>query len=61
MGIIDDLLANPGTYIGIDREPEREGEAAARIVVTVLPVAVALPSTTRRSTPATPGSDPRSR
>ena len=37
MGIIDDLLANPGTYIGIDREPEREGEAAARIVVAVLP------------------------
>jgi hypothetical protein len=37
MGIIDDLLANPGTYIGIDRDPGGRGEAAARIVVTPLP------------------------
>jgi hypothetical protein len=37
MGIIDDLLANPGTYIGVDRDTRGRGEAAARIVVTVLP------------------------
>jgi hypothetical protein len=37
MGIIDDLLANPGTYIGIDRDPDGRGESAARIVVTPLP------------------------
>ena len=34
MGIVEDLLANPGTYVGIDRG---HGDAAARIVVTPLP------------------------
>ncbi len=37
MGIIDDLLANPGVYIGVDRDTEGRGEAAAKIVVTPLP------------------------
>jgi hypothetical protein len=33
MGIVDDLLAHPGTYLGVD---SREG-AVAKIVVTPLP------------------------
>ena len=37
MGIVDDLLANPGTYLGIDHETERGGSSAAKIVVTPLP------------------------
>jgi len=37
MGIIDDLLANPGTYLGIDREPGRGSESAAKLVITPLP------------------------
>jgi len=39
MGIIDDLLAHPGTYIGIDRDTEGRGSgsAAAKIVVSRLP------------------------
>ena len=37
MGIIDDLLANPGVYIGIDHDTGGHGEAAAKIVVTPLP------------------------
>jgi len=36
MSIVDDLLANPGTYIGIDNET-RGGASAAKIVVTPLP------------------------
>jgi hypothetical protein len=37
MGIVDDLLQQPGLYIGIDRDTGGHGEAAARIVVTPLP------------------------
>src|SRR5438874_932792 len=37
MGIVDDLLANPGTYLGIDREIQRGGDSAAKIVITPLP------------------------
>jgi hypothetical protein len=41
MAIIDDLLANPGVYLGLGRDPgDQRGEArtqAARIVVTPLP------------------------
>ena len=37
MGIVDDLLANPGIYLGIDRETERGGDSAAKIVVAPLP------------------------
>jgi len=37
MSIVDDLVANTGTYIGIDRETERGGASAARIVITALP------------------------
>lgn len=37
MGIVDDLLAHPGTYLGVDRDTRGRGEAAAKIVVTPLP------------------------
>ena len=37
MGIVDDLLKNPGLYLGIDRDTAGRGEAAARILVTALP------------------------
>jgi hypothetical protein len=36
MSIVDLLLANPGTYLGIDRSG-RGGDNAAKIVVTPLP------------------------
>ena len=37
MGIIEDLLANPGVYLGIDHDTQGRGESAAKIVVTPLP------------------------
>ena len=37
MGIVDDLLANPGLYVGKDHVVGRDLVGAARIVVTVLP------------------------
>jgi len=37
MGIIDDLLAHPGTYLGVDRDTRGQGASAAKIVVTALP------------------------
>jgi hypothetical protein len=37
MGIVDDLLQNPGFYLGIDKDTAGRGEAAARIVVAPLP------------------------
>lgn len=37
MSIVDDLLQNPGTYIGIDTDTGGHGQAAARIVITRLP------------------------
>lgn len=37
MGIVDDLLQNPGLYLGIDHDTAGRGEAAARILVTPLP------------------------
>jgi len=37
MSIVDDLLANPGLYIGIDDAVARNTKGAARIVVTPLP------------------------
>jgi hypothetical protein len=35
--IVDDLLACPGVYLGIDLDAESEGRGAARLVVTPLP------------------------
>jgi hypothetical protein len=37
MTIVDDLLAHPGTYIGIDTSPRSDVQGAARMVVTPLP------------------------
>jgi hypothetical protein len=37
MGIVEDLLANPGVYLGIDHDTAGRGSAAAKIVVTPLP------------------------
>jgi hypothetical protein len=37
MGIVDDLIAHPGTYLGVDRDTRGAGSAAAKIVITPLP------------------------
>lgn len=37
MGIVDDLAAHPGVYLGIDRDVDGRGANAAKIVVTPLP------------------------
>jgi len=37
MGIVDELLANPGLYVGLDRVANADRVGAARIVVTPLP------------------------
>jgi hypothetical protein len=37
MGIVDDLIAHPGLYLGIDRDTDQRGASAAKIVVTPLP------------------------
>ena len=37
MSIVDDLLANPGLYVGIDSVAGSELRGAARILVTPLP------------------------
>jgi hypothetical protein len=37
MSIVDDLIAHPGTYIGLNRDTERRDTAAAKIIVTPLP------------------------
>jgi hypothetical protein len=37
MTIVDDLLAHPGLYIGIDTAADSDRRGAARIVVTPLP------------------------
>lgn len=37
MGLVEDLLANTGTYVGIDSVTGTELRGAARIVITALP------------------------
>jgi len=37
MTILDDLLANPGLYLGIDTVSDSDRRGAARLVMTVLP------------------------
>ena len=37
MALVDDLLANPGLYLGIDRVAGSENRGAARIIVAPLP------------------------
>jgi hypothetical protein len=37
MGIVDDLVANPGLYVGLDHDARSGSDGAARMVVTALP------------------------
>jgi hypothetical protein len=37
MGIIDDLVAHPGVYVGVDHDVDSRATSAAKIVVTPLP------------------------
>ncbi len=37
MGIVEDLLAHPGLYLGVDRVTNADRVGAARIVITPLP------------------------
>ena len=37
MSIVDDLLAHPGLYVGVDRMAGTDAVGAARLLVTVLP------------------------
>src|ERR1700737_4095199 len=37
MGIIEDLVAHPGVYVGLDRDPTTGRVSAAKMVVTPLP------------------------
>ena len=37
MGIVDDLLAHPGLYLGVDHVVNADRQGAARIVITPLP------------------------
>jgi hypothetical protein len=37
MGIVEDLLANPGLYVGIDSVTNSDVRGASRVVVTPLP------------------------
>jgi hypothetical protein len=37
MGLIEELVAHPGTYVGLDRDPTTGRVSAARIVVAPLP------------------------
>lgn len=55
MGIVDDLLANPGVYLGIDHELERGGESAAKIVVAPLPGGAGVTLDYETFNPANPG------
>ena len=54
MGIVDDLLDNPGTYIGIDSVAGTELRGAARMVVTPLPGASGVTLDYEILNPATP-------
>jgi hypothetical protein len=55
MGIVDDLLAHPGLYLGIDRDT-RDGDfaASARILVTPLPGGSGVALDYETINPATP-------
>lgn len=37
MGIVEDLIAAPGLYVGPDTAAGRDGAATARILISVLP------------------------
>src|SRR5947208_3064259 len=52
MSIVDDLLANPGTYFGIDRG---HGDSAAKIVITPLPGGAGVALEYETFSPSNPG------
>jgi len=54
MTIVDDLLANPGLYIGIDSVAGSDFRGAARIVVTALPGGAGVTLDYEIFNPATP-------
>ena len=54
MTIVDDLLANPGLYIGIDSVAGSDLRGAARIVVTALPGGAGVTLDYEIFNPATP-------
>ena len=54
MSIVDDLLAHPGLYIGIDSVTDSELRGAARIVVTPLPGGAGVTLDYEIFNPATP-------
>jgi len=54
MTIVDDLLANPGLYIGIDSVADSDLRGAARIVVTPLPGGAGVTLDYEIYNPATP-------
>ena len=37
MSVVDDLLANPGMYVGVDTVADSDLRGAARLIVTPLP------------------------
>jgi hypothetical protein len=54
MTVVDDLLANPGLYVGIDTVTGSEHRGAARIVVTPLPGGAGVSLDYEIFNPATP-------
>ena len=57
MGIVDDLLANPGLYLGIDRLAGTDQEGVARIEVTPLPGGAGVTLDYEVLTPGKPGQE----
>jgi hypothetical protein len=55
MGIVDDLLAHPGLYVGVDHVLNADRAGAARIVVTPLPGQAGVMLDYEIFNPATPG------
>jgi hypothetical protein len=54
MAIVDDLLENPGLYVGIDSGTDSDVREAARMVVTPLPGAAGVTLDYEVFNPATP-------
>ena len=54
MGIVEDLLASPGLYLGIDKGRDPEDRSAARIDVTPLPGGAGVSLDYEIVNPATP-------
>jgi hypothetical protein len=54
MAIVDDLLANPGLYLGIDTLADSDLRGAARLVVTPLPGGAGVALDYEVLNPATP-------